>query len=281
MHLTKPIQTPMATTGHLCASDGAEFENPTLYRSTIGSLQYLSFMRPDLAYAVNCVCQYMHAPCVPHWQAVKRILRYLRHTVHFGLFFARSFASILATYSDADWAGCLDDRRSTGGLCIYLGSHLISWSSCKQPTIARSSTEAKYKAVANATCELPWIQSLFRDLGVPLTAPPVLWCDNLGATYLSANPVMHSCTKHVHVDFHFVRNWVASGSLVVSFVSNKDQLADVLTKPLSGARFTALCTSLSVLSLPLSLRGDVEAQSAAPMESTSAASSMCSNTSSS
>ena len=134
--------------------------------------------------------------------------------------------------------------------------------------------------MANATCELLWIQSLLRDLGVPLTAPPVLWCDNLGATYLSANPILHSRTKHVDVDFHFVRDRVASRSLVLSFVSSQDQLADILTKPLSVSRFTSLRTSLLVLSLLLGSRGDVEAQPLASVASSSASLATCHNTSS-
>ncbi|KAB1222289.1 hypothetical protein CJ030_MR2G016170 [Morella rubra] len=163
MSTAKPVQTPMPTSAPLNALDGVAFEDSTLYRSVISSLQYLAFIRPDLSFAVNRVCQHMHLPRVPHWQVVKRILRYLHHIVDF-----------LAAYFDADRAGCPDDRGSTGGLCVFFSPNLISWSSQKETTIARSSIEAEYKAVANATCELLWIQSLPRDLGIFISFPPIL-----------------------------------------------------------------------------------------------------------
>ena len=202
----------------------------------------------------------MHRPTTVHWQAVKRILRYLKHTVSHGLFLRRNSSHHLTAYSDADWAGCPDDRRSTSGFCIYLGSNLISWSSRKQPTVARSSTEAEYKAIANATAELLWIQSLQRDLHVSLSHPLVLWCDNIGVTYLTSNPVLHARTKHVEIGFHFVRDRVANKTLDVRFISGKDQLANVLTKPLVASRFYWLISKLNVCSPLLNLREDINAE---------------------
>lgn len=126
MSSAKPVHTQMATTGQLSARDGSAFKDPTLYRSVVGSLQYLSFTSPDLSFTINQVCQYMHSPRTPHWQVVKRILSHLRSTAHFRLFFARSSLSVLSAYSDADWVNCPDDCRSTGSLCVFLGSHLIA-----------------------------------------------------------------------------------------------------------------------------------------------------------
>jgi hypothetical protein len=108
---------------------------------------------------------------------------------------------------------------------------LISWSSKKQPTVSRSSTEAEYKAFPNGAAEAIWLESLLKELGVVQQRTPILWCDNLGATYLTANPVFHARTKHIEIDFHFVRERVAAGALQVKFISSSDQLADVFTKP--------------------------------------------------
>jgi histone deacetylase 1/2 len=199
--------------------------------SLVGGLQYLTLMRPDLSFAVNKVCQYLSQPTTTHYEAVKRILRYIRGTVSTGLRFRRSSSTGLSIFTDADWAGCSDDRRSTGGFAVFLGSNLVSWSSRKQPTVSRSSTEAEYKALADGTAETMWIQSVLKELGVFLSSAPVLWCDNLGATYLTANPVFHARTKHIEINFHFVREKVALGALDVRFISTGDQLADVFTKP--------------------------------------------------
>lgn len=164
----------------------------------------------------------MHSPCVPHWTAAKRILCYLNHTRHHGLFFSVSSSFTLSAFSYVDWAGCPDDRRSTRGFCIYFSSHLLSWGSKKHPTVARSSIEAGYKAIANTVCELLWLQSLFSKLGVSLTKPSTLWCDDIGATYLSLNLVMHSKTKHVALGYGFVCVRVTTKSLQVLFISTKD-----------------------------------------------------------
>ncbi|KAF5471442.1 hypothetical protein F2P56_008232 [Juglans regia] len=251
------VSSPMSASIKLSKFDSPSFDDITLFRSVVGSLQYLSLTRLDISFSVNKACQFMHAPKLSHWTAVKRILRYLKSTINHGLFLSKKSSFVLHAYSDADWAGCPDDRKSTGGYCIFLGKHPISWSSKKQHTVARSSTEAEYKSLANTTAELIWLQSLIKELGFPLPHPPVLWCDNLGATYLTSNPVYHSRTKHMDIDFHFVRDRVAAKTLQVKFCSSKDQLADVFTKPLVSDRFSALRSSLRVFDTTLALRGRI------------------------
>jgi histone deacetylase 1/2 len=209
--------------------DSLSADDAFRYWNLVGGLQYLTLTRPDLSFAVNKVCQFLAQPTTVHYEAVKRILRYLKGTVSTGLLIRKSPSTLLNIYTDVDWSGCSDDRRSTGGFAIFLGPNLVSWSSRKQPTVSRSSTKAKYKALANGTAEATWIQSVLKELGVAQPKPPILWCDNLGATYLSANPVFHARTKHIEVDFHFVREKVALGALDVRFIASGDQLADVFT----------------------------------------------------
>ncbi|CAA7051267.1 unnamed protein product [Microthlaspi erraticum] len=242
----KPVQTPMAAYPKLTLRSGSPLPDPTEYRSVVGSLQYLAFTRPDISYAVNRLSQFMHAPTTEHWQATKRLLRYLAGTSSHGTFYSRSNPTSLHAYSDADWGGDIDDYVSTNAYIVYLGKHPISWSSKKQRGVARSSTEAEYRSVANTSAELRWICSLLTELGISIPSTPVIYCDNVGVTYLCANPIFHSRMKHLALDYHFIRNQITSGVLRVAHVSSKDQLADALTKPLTRAPFKSSTSKIGV-----------------------------------
>ncbi|KAM1171421.1 hypothetical protein ACFX2G_022146 [Malus domestica] len=248
----KPCATPLGTgkLDHI----GTLLPDPKEYRSIVGALQYLTWTRPDLSFAVNQVCQFLHCPRDTHFQAVKRILRFLKGSVDQGIWFKKGSLQLTA-FSDADWAGCVFYRRSTSGYCVYFGPNLISWSAKKQATVARSSTEAEYRSLALTAAELTWICKIFKDITFPLSHTPTLWCDNVSAISLASNPVFHARTKHVEIDYHYIRELVLAGLVKVLYVSTDHQIADIHTKPLSKARFHFLQSKLSLGSPPLSLRG--------------------------
>ena len=183
----KPVSSPMSSSQKLSLFSGATYSDLSNYRSVVGALQYLSLTQLDISFAVNKFWQFMHKPTNDHWTTVKRIFRYLKFSINFGLLIRPSKSTQLSIYSDANWAGCPDDRKSTFGFCIYFGNNLVSWSSKKQPIVARSSTKAEYRTIAHATTESLWVQSLMREIGIVLAQCPILWCDNINTTYLTAN----------------------------------------------------------------------------------------------
>jgi len=246
----KPVGTPMASSPKLTLMSGITLSDPTEYRKLVGSLQYLAFTRLDIAYAVNRLSQFMHRPTNDHWQAAKRVLRYLAGTTTHDIFFAAQNELSLHAFSDADWAGDSEDCVSTNAYIVYLGKNPISWTAKKQKSVARSSTEAEYRSVANTACEIQWICSLLTELGITLPKPPVVYCDNVGATFLCANPVFHSRMKHIAIDYHFIRGQVQQGILRVAHVNTRDQLADALTKPLPRNHFTELRDKIGVCIAP-------------------------------
>uniref|UniRef100_A0A1S3XAK2 Uncharacterized mitochondrial protein AtMg00810-like n=1 Tax=Nicotiana tabacum TaxID=4097 RepID=A0A1S3XAK2_TOBAC len=208
MSYCKSAKTPMSASKLLKLNDGAQLIDATRYRRVLGRLQYLSFTRLGIAYAVNKLSQFMQSPSDLHWKAVKPVLRYLRGTLQFGLRVSPKFDFYLHMYSDADWARDLTDRSSTSGYILFLGPNPISWSSKKQKTVTRLSTEAEYRAVTNALAELLWVRNLLLEMQLLVRDISTIYCDNIGVTYLSKNHVLHSRMKHVEVDFHFVRNHV-------------------------------------------------------------------------
>ncbi|WVZ63807.1 hypothetical protein U9M48_013412, partial [Paspalum notatum var. saurae] len=191
----KPCITPVDTSSKLSGAEGALVQDATDFRSLAGALQYLTFTRPDIAYAVQQVCLHMHAPREPHLAALKRILWYIRGTLDLGLF-------------------------------------LVSWSSKRQATVSRSSAEAEYRAVANAVAEASWLRQLLMELHAPLRRSTLVYCDNISTVYMASNPVQHQRTMHIEIDLHFVRDRVALGEVRVLHVPTSLQFADIFTKGL-------------------------------------------------
>jgi hypothetical protein len=244
----KSAPTPVDTKGKLPATDGPKVADPSFYRSIAGALQYLTITRPELAYAVQQICLHMHDPRECHQPLVKRALRYVRGTTALGLWLTASASLSIRAYTDADWAGCPDTRRSTSGFCVYIGDSLVSWSSKRQATVSRSSAEAEYRGVANAVAECIWLRQLLGELHCAATSATLVYCDNISAVYLSANPVHHRRTKHVELDIHFVRERVALGDIRVLHVPTRQQLADFMTKGLLTNIFQEFRSSLCVSS---------------------------------
>ncbi|XP_026399795.1 uncharacterized protein LOC113295470 [Papaver somniferum] len=250
-----PVATPVDTQSKLSAASGPAIKDPPLYRSLDGALQYLTFTRPDISYAVQQVCLFMHDPREPHTQDLKRILRYLQGTIDHGLCLSVSPVTGLTAYPDADWAGCPDTRRSTSGYCIFLGNNLISWSSKRQATVSRSSAEAEYRGVANAVAETTWLRNLLLELHIPLRRATIVYCDNVSAVYMSGDPVQHQRTEHVEIDIHFVRERVRIGDIHVLHIPSDSQYADIFTKGLPRVLFIRFRSSLNVCSSPVSTKG--------------------------
>lgn len=217
------------------------------------TLQYVTLTRPDITYYVNQLCQHMHSPTSFHLIAAKRVLRYLKGSLEFGLHYCKGSIALTA-YCDSDWAGNPDDRRSTTGYGIFLGPNLISWSAKKQHVVSRSSTEADYRSLSLTAAELFWLRILIQELQISLNSPPTLWCDNSGALALASNPIFHAKTKHIEVDFHFIWEKVANRDLQLYYLSTLEQIADLFTKGHTVNRFCYLRDKLRVVP-PLSLQG--------------------------
>ena len=225
----------------------------------MGALRYLTFTHPDLALSVHQLCQFVHHPTTSHLEAAKRVLLYMRGTLHFGIHLTLG-PHTFSVFFDANWARDPTDRKSTSGILVLLGSSPISWSSKKQSTVSRSFIEVEYRALASTAAELAWLRTLFKEFKLFLPHVPILWCDNNSAITLASNPIFHSRTKHIEVDYHYVRGCVLCSTLGIKFISSLDNFADIFTKPLPGPHFLILRSKL-LADTASSLRGDVESKS--------------------
>lgn len=191
----------------------------------------------------------MSNPTDMHYKAVVRVLKYLKASPGLGLFFPRNSTITIQGYLDADWAGCQDTRRSISGYCFYIGRSLVSWKAKKQVTVSQSSSEAEYRALAYATCELQWLLFLLKDLRVSCHKTPALFCDNQSALHIAANPVFHERTKHLEIDCHVVREKLQAGILKLLPIPTALQVADIFTKALQPRVFRGFITKLAMVNI--------------------------------
>ena len=198
-------------------NDGEALEDPTQYRRLIGRLIYLTITRPDILYPVHILSQFMHTPQRPHIDTALRLLRYLKGSPGKGILLSSNSSFHVTAFCDADCVGCLIARRSTTAYCTFLGSSPISWKTKKQHTVSQSSAEAEYKAMAQTTCELQWLQYLLCDLGISHPNPMTLYCDNQATLHIAAHPVFHERAKHIEIDCHFICEKLQSGLLHTSY----------------------------------------------------------------
>lgn len=219
----------------------------TEFRSTVGSLRYLVHTCPDITFAVSYVSQFMEKPTMEHQAAVKHVLRYIAGMLRFGCWFPkRTEEAHLIGFSDSDHGGNQDDRKSTSGAFLFLGSSPISWQSQKQKIVTLSSCEAEYVAGTSAVCQGIWLARLLGDLTDEDARRFELFIDNKSASSLSKNPVFHDRSKHIEFRYHFIRECAEQGKVEVEHVSTNDQLADILTKPLGRIRFQELRSKIGM-----------------------------------
>ena len=249
----KPIGCPIARGSKLTksmspttAEEIKEMEKVP-YRSAVGSLIYLvTGTRPDLAVATGEVAKYCNNPGLQHWAAVKRILRYLKGTVNLGLLFNPK-NSTLVGYSDADWAGDLDSRRSTTGYLFEIGGVPVSWKSKRQATVALSTAEAEYMALSAATQEVIWLRNFLKNFEFKQKVATIIFEDNQGCIALAKNPVKHERTKHIDIRHHFIREKVESNEIDIQYLETADMVADILTKAMTKDRHIKLCKAINLV----------------------------------
>jgi hypothetical protein len=235
----KLIKTPMGTNGHLDLDTGGKSVDQKVYQSMIGSLLYLCASRPDIMLSICMCARFQAKPKEVHLRAVKRVMRYLVHTPKFGLWYPKGSTFDLIRYSDADYAGCKIDRKSTSGTCQFLGRSLVSWASKKQNIVALSIADAEYIATGHCCAQLLWMRQTLRDYGYKLSKVPLL-CDNESEIHMADNPVEHSGTKHIDIRYHFLRDHQQKGDIEIAYVNTHNQLADIFTKPLDEKTFSKL-----------------------------------------
>jgi hypothetical protein len=206
----------------------------------------LTHTRPDLSFVVDLVARYMQTPHESHWKASKRILRYVRGTVQFGIHYNSGGTPLFVGFTNLDWADDPDDQKSTSGYVFSLGSGPVTWACKKQQPITLSLAEVEYQAVVNASQEALWLRQILSEFGFQHQHPTGLWCDNLSAIKLAKDLVQHQRSKHIELHMHFIRKLIHDQIIEVLFYSTEDQVADIFTKSLTEAKFSKLRSMLGV-----------------------------------
>ncbi|OMO54865.1 Integrase, catalytic core [Corchorus capsularis] len=247
MSACQPADTPVEEGLKLCVEADQVPVDKGRYQRLVGRLMYLAHTRPDLAYALSIVSQFMHNPSEQHMKAIMRILRYVKSAPGKGILFTKNEDwQGINVYMDADWAGSLDDRRTTSGYFTFVGGNLVTWRSKKQNVVAHSNAKAEFRGIALGLCEALWPRLLLQDLGYPPRQPIRLYCDNKAACDIAHNPVQHDRTKHVEVDRFFIKEKLDEGIVDLPKIWSEDQLADILTKAVSGHVFSKFLGKLGM-----------------------------------
>jgi len=242
----KSISTPMGTNESLDSDTSGNMVDQKLYWSMIGSLLYVTALRPDVMFSVCMCARFQASPRESHLKATKRILRYFKHTQNVSLWYPKGAKFELIGYSDSDYPGCKVERRSTSGTCQLSGRSLVSWSSMKQNSVALSTAEAEYIAASSCCAQILWMKATLKHFGINFKQVPLL-CDNESAVKLTNNLVQHSRTKHIDVCHHFIRDHQQKGDICIESIGTDDQLVDIFTKPLDEKRFCKLRNELNIL----------------------------------
>jgi hypothetical protein len=259
----KPIGTPLDVNCKLLKLSDEEAKaceremQGIPYKQAVGSLMYAMVgTRPDLAYPQSVVSQFMSNPSPTHWMAVKRIMRYLKGTIDMELCLGGKDLE-LHGYCDADWAGDTQDRRSTTGYVFMLGNGAISWNSKRQPTIALSTTEVEYMAASQGIKEAIWLQQILEDVGFVQVKATKMECDNQGCIALAKNPTHHSRTKHIDIQYHFIREKIEDEVIELQYCPSQHMVADVLTKALPKVRHKLLSEEMGLIECDMAQSGSV------------------------
>lgn len=245
----KPVSVLMTPETKMQVFLKSEEANATVFRSLIGKLLHLTNSRTDIMFVVNLLSTFMSKPTRIQFTIAKCILRYLAGTLDYGIQYDRGANCVLEGFSDSDWSGDLNDRKSTSGYVFSLRTRAVCWSSKKQKVVALSTTETEYMSLCLACCHGIWMRGILIDCGMQYDVPITMWCDSKSSIDIAKNPTLHGRTKHFDIKFHFIRDLVAKKEVNLNFYRTDEQVADGLTKCLNFQNHCRFRKQLEVCSL--------------------------------